>query len=55
VGLIIGKGGETIKSLQTRTGARIQVVVIVYLGLIVLREVIAPNPIHFIPTVLSFS
>lgn len=33
VGLIIGKGGETIKSLQTKTGARIQVVVIVYLTL----------------------
>jgi len=31
VGLIIGKGGETIKSLQTKTGARIQVVVIVCL------------------------
>ncbi|KAK2371971.1 far upstream element-binding protein [Trifolium repens] len=26
VGLIIGKGGETIKSLQTRTGARIQLI-----------------------------
>nr|GMD60683.1 far upstream element-binding protein 1-like isoform X2 [Ipomoea batatas] len=26
VGLIIGKGGETIKSLQTRSGARIQLV-----------------------------
>ncbi|RRT83595.1 hypothetical protein B296_00000822 [Ensete ventricosum] len=25
VGLIIGKGGETIKNLQTRSGARIQV------------------------------
>lgn len=25
VGLIIGRGGETIKSLQTRSGARIQV------------------------------
>jgi hypothetical protein len=25
VGLIIGKGGETIKSMQTRSGARIQV------------------------------
>lgn len=25
VGLVIGKGGETIKSMQTRTGARIQV------------------------------
>ena len=25
VGLIIGKGGETIKGLQTRSGARIQV------------------------------
>ena len=31
VGLIIGRGGETIKSLQTKSGARIQVVVIVYL------------------------
>lgn len=28
VGLIIGKGGETIKSLQTKTGARIQVVIV---------------------------
>ncbi|KAG6656256.1 far upstream element-binding protein 1-like isoform X1 [Carya illinoinensis] len=27
VGLIIGKGGETIKGLQTRTGARIQVLI----------------------------
>ncbi|XP_010645879.1 uncharacterized protein LOC100253453 isoform X1 [Vitis vinifera] len=27
VGLIIGKGGETIKSLQTRSGARIQVLI----------------------------
>ncbi|XP_041990147.1 far upstream element-binding protein 2-like [Salvia splendens] len=26
VGLVIGKGGETIKSMQTRTGARIQVI-----------------------------
>ncbi|KAK9273181.1 hypothetical protein L1049_017988 [Liquidambar formosana] len=26
VGLIIGKGGETIKNMQTRTGARIQVI-----------------------------
>ncbi|MQM06260.1 hypothetical protein Taro_039079 [Colocasia esculenta] len=26
IGLIIGKGGETIKSLQTRSGARIQLV-----------------------------
>lgn len=26
VGLIIGRGGETIKGLQTRSGARIQVV-----------------------------
>lgn len=25
VGLVIGKGGETIKSMQARTGARIQV------------------------------
>ena len=27
VGLIIGKGGETIKNLQTKSGARIQVVI----------------------------
>lgn len=25
VGLVIGKGGETIKNMQARTGARIQV------------------------------
>ncbi|KAF5952529.1 hypothetical protein HYC85_010473 [Camellia sinensis] len=30
VGVIIGKGGETIKNLQTRSGARIQVVDIIW-------------------------
>jgi far upstream element-binding protein len=31
VGLVIGKGGETIKNMQARTGARIQVFFIIYL------------------------
>jgi hypothetical protein len=33
VGLIIGRGGETIKNLQSRCGVRIQVVCLVYLAM----------------------
>ncbi|RRT84266.1 hypothetical protein B296_00000055 [Ensete ventricosum] len=30
VGLVIGKGGETIKNMQARSGARIQVCIVVF-------------------------